>query len=165
MAHDVIWVIDTSSVIEIRRSVENSKRQNVFTAMSALVLGGRLVFPKQVVDELERAADPKIPDAQYQWAKQHEDMAKNQAASFDEVKEILAAVPEVLDPDKDSGAEEADPYVLAIAQRLRVDGNDARVVTQETKDTPRKMSLNSACGFLGLPSVPLSVFLRFEKIR
>jgi|ERR1700674_150385 hypothetical protein len=153
MAHEVIWVIDTSSVIEIRRSVENAKRQNVFTAMSALVLGGRLVFPRQVVDELERAADPKIPDAQYQWAKQHEDMAKNQAASFDEVKEILAAVPEVLDPDKDSGVEEADPYVLAIAQRFRGDGKDARVVTQETRIPPGRCH--------STPPVVFSVYPRF----
>jgi rRNA maturation endonuclease Nob1 len=164
MAHAVIWVVDTSSVVEIRRSVETAKRPGVFDAMSALVAVGRLVFPKQVVDELERAADPKLPDAQYQWAKRHEEMAKSQAPSFEEVKEVLASVPEVLDPDKDSGVEEADPYVLAIAHRLRAEGKDARVVTQETKDTPRKMSLNSACGFLGLPSAPLSVFLRFEKI-
>jgi hypothetical protein len=138
MAHEVIWVIDTSSVIEIRRSVENATRQNVFTAMSALVHAGRLVFPKQVVDELERAADPKIPDAQFQWAKRHEEMAKSQAASFDDVKDVLAVVPEVLDPDKDSGAEEADPYVLAIARRLRAEGKDARVVTQETEGYAQK---------------------------
>jgi hypothetical protein len=81
------------------------------------------------------------------------------------VKDVLAVVPEVLDPDKDTGAEEADPYLLAIATRLRGEGKDARVVTQETKDTPRKMSLNTACGLLGIPSVPLSAFLKFEKIR
>lgn len=73
-------------------------------------------------------------------------------------------VPDVLDPDKDSGEEEADPYVLAVAQLIRSKGSDGRVVTQEAKDTPRKMSMNSACGFLGLPSVPLTIFLRFEGI-
>jgi hypothetical protein len=42
-------------------------------------------------------------------------------------------VPKVLDPDKDSGAEEADPYLLALASLLRTEGLDARIVTQETK--------------------------------
>ena len=164
MAQNVIWVIDTSSVIEIRRSVENSVKSHVFSQMGILVNGGRLVFPKQVVDELERAADLESPDAQYKWAKQHEEKATESAPSLEEVKEILRNVPKVLDPDKDSGAEEADPYVLAAGVRLRAEGKDARIVTEETKDIPRKMSLRTAAGLLGVPSVPLKAFLQFEVI-
>jgi hypothetical protein len=44
------------------------------------------------------------------------------------------------------------------------DGVDARVVTQETKDTPAKMSMNTACGVLGIPCVPLLAFLARESI-
>ncbi|MGA9390877.1 MAG: DUF4411 family protein [Candidatus Sulfotelmatobacter sp.] len=164
MAQHVIWVFDTSSIIEIRRSIENTRKQGVFNSMSTLVVAGRLVFPIEVVKELERFADPKLPDAQYLWAKEHEEMAKAQSPSFEEVKDILSIVPDVLDPDRDSGEEEADPYVLAVARRLRSGGGDGRVVTQETKDTPRKISMNSACGLLGMPSVPLTIFLRFEGI-
>jgi hypothetical protein len=40
--------------------------------MGALVEEGRLVFPKQVLGELARIADPRSPDAQYLWAKKHE---------------------------------------------------------------------------------------------
>jgi hypothetical protein len=76
MAQDVIWVFDTSSIIEIRRSIENARKQAVFRAMSSLVSSGRLVFPIQVVKELERFADPNLPDAQYLWAKANEEMAK-----------------------------------------------------------------------------------------
>ena len=54
MAQAIIWVVDTSSIIEIRRSVPNVRRQSVFGSMSALVTDGRLMYPKQVVDELER---------------------------------------------------------------------------------------------------------------
>jgi len=164
MAQDVIWVVDTSSVIGIRRSIENTRKQNVFASMGALVMDGRLVYPKQVVDELERVADPHSPDPQYLWAKQHEGKAVDQAPSLEEIKNILALVPSVLDPDKDTGAEEADPYVLAVAVRLRAERKDARIVTEETRDTPRKMSLRTAAGLLGVPSVPLTAFLRFEGI-
>ncbi len=80
------------------------------------------------------------------------------------MKEILAEVPQVLDPNKDAGADEADPYVLAVAQRLRQEGTDARVVTEERRDTNSKMSMNTAAGILGIPSVPLAAFLKVEKV-
>jgi hypothetical protein len=164
MAVEVIWVIDTSSVIAIRRSIENTKKAQVFTQMTALVQGGRLFFARQVLDELARAVDPKSPDTQYKWAKENEAQACERRPSLDEVKEILRVVPTVLDPNKDTGSEEADPYVLALAAQLRAAQLEARVVTEESKDYPRKMSLSTASGLLGIPSVPLVAFLRFEQI-
>jgi hypothetical protein len=109
MAQDVIWVVDTSSVAEVRQSIENTKKKKVFEGLSSLVNGGRVVFPKQVVGELERTADPHVPDAQYLWAKQNEVKGTEDAPSLEQVKGVLAVVPRVLDPDKDAGAEEADP--------------------------------------------------------
>lgn len=164
MASDVTWVIDTSSVAEIRRSIENLQKRHVFARMSTLIKEKRLVFPRQVVAELERLADPRSPDPQYQWAKQHEGEATEPAPSFEEIKETLGAVPTVLDPDKDTGVDEADPYVVSMAVHLRAQGKDARIVTEETRDTPRKMSLRTAAGLLGVPSVPLKAFLKFEGI-
>jgi hypothetical protein len=161
---DVIWVIDTSSVIEVRRSVQNDRKAEVFRRLGTLVEAGRLLYPKEVFKELERAADTAAPDAQYQWAKQYQTVAGQPKPSFDEVKGTLAAVPKVLDPDKDLGEEEADPYVLAMAQHLRVEEKDARIVTEERKDTPRKLSLSTAAGLLGIPSVPLKSFLEYEGI-
>jgi len=132
--------------------------------MGELVQREGVVYPKEVVDELRRVADPKAPDPQYLWAKQNEAKACQELVSLDEVKEVLAAVPKVLDPDKDMGVEEADPYVLALAIRLRGQGKDARIVTDEKNDYPRKMSLRTAAGLLGVPSVPLLAFLEFENI-
>lgn len=116
------------------------------------------------MDELERWADPNAPDAQYAWAKKNEATATEYAPTLDQVKEVLRAVPKVLDPDKDTGVEEADPYVLALAVHLRAEGKDARIVTEEKNDTPRKLSLRTAAGLLGVPSVPLKAFLGFESI-
>ena len=64
----------------------------------------------------------------------------------------------MLDPDKDSGQDEADPYVLGVARNLRKDGRDARVITEERRDTNKKMSVNTAAGILGIPSVPVFVY-------
>jgi hypothetical protein len=164
MPADLIWVIDTSSVAQIRRSIENVKKPHVFAEMGRLAESGRLLYTKQVVDELERAADPTAPDAQCLWAKQHEADACRVVPSLDDVKAVLAVVPNVLDPDKDSGTEEADPYLLAVAVRLRSQGADSRIVSEEIRETPRKTSLRTAAGLLGVPSVSLKAFLEFEGI-
>ena len=164
MAASIVWIVDTSSIVEVRRAVENTKKPQVFEKLTELVNEGRLMFPRQVLDELERVADPAGPDQQYLWAKLNQTTACHNDPSLESVKAVLAVVPRVLDPDKDTGAEEADPYVLAKAADLKQAGTDARVVTEEKNDTPRKMSLRTAAGLLGIPSVPLRAFLEFEGI-
>jgi hypothetical protein len=136
----------------------------VFGRLADLVKQGRLLFPRQVLDELERVADQAAPDQQYLWAKRNQGTATQNPPSLDSVKTVLGIVPRVLDPDKDTGAEEADPYVLAKAADFRRERGDARVVTEDKNDTPRKMSLRTAAGLLGIPSVPLRAFLEFEGI-
>ena len=159
-----VWVVDTSSIIEIRRFVPSAARRRVLDRFSALASEGRLRFPKQVVEELQRAADPDVPDPLLEWTERVAADACPAHPAFAKVKEILAIVPDILDPNKDSGADEADPYVLALADDLRSQALDARIVTQETKDSPRKISLNTAAGVLGIPSVPLRGLLLAEGI-
>ena len=161
----VVWVIDTSSIIEVRRGVPNADKKATFVGMTKLVNEGRLTYPPEVLKELERNIDPKAPDEQYVWAKANSPQAHAQSAcDLEDVKAVLAEVPTVLDPDKDGGEDEADPYVLAVARKLRAAGVDARVVTQESKDTPSKMSMSTAAGVLGIPCVPLRAFLAAEGI-
>jgi hypothetical protein len=158
----VVWVIDTSSIIAVRRDVTVAVRRKAFERLTQLVNDGRLVYPPEVLDELKRNTDPKSPDEQYQWCKDNAATAHAlMSCDHDEVKAVLAEVPTVLDPEKESGAEEADPYVLALARKLRAAGVDARVVTQES---PLKMSMSTAAGVLGIPCVPLKAFLVAESI-
>lgn len=60
--------------------------------------------------------------------------------------------------------EEADAYVLALAVGLRRTIADVKVVTNESKDLPNKMSMSTAAGLLAIPSVPLRGFLHAENI-
>ena len=158
---DPIWVMDTSSLIAIK-SFPHAGRDKVFAGLSALVAGGRLFFPREVLSELKRdSGDKRSPDRPCLWALGVETGAC-QAPTLEEVRAVLEIVPDILDPAKESGADEADPYVLALARKLREQGHDARVVTEETKNYLRKLSLNTACGMLGIPSVPLLGLLRAE---
>lgn len=153
------WVFDSSAIIQIKSAIPFSERPHVFASMARLVNQGRLRFPARVLDELSRHRDHA-----HEWAKQHASAASEGEPTLGEVKDVLAVVPDIIDPEKDSGVDEADPYVLAMAVRLRASGVDARVVTQETRDFPTKLSLNTAAGVLGIPSVPLRGFLRAEDI-
>lgn len=161
----VIWVIDTSSLIDIKSSVPRPDRDRLYEKLTSLVKEGRLFFPRQVVEELKRdSADKRSPDRPCVWALEVEDEACRLGPLLEEVRAVLASVPDVLDPAKESGVDEADPYVLAMAKRLRDDGHDARVVTEEVRNSPTRLSLNTACGILGVPSVPLRGLLRAEGI-
>jgi rRNA maturation endonuclease Nob1 len=159
MAGPIIWVVDSSSLIAIKSRTSHPDRSKVFAAMSRLVRENRLRMPKQVVDEMKKGRDEARA-----WAEEHADQAEVDSPSLEDVRAVLAEVPDVIDARKDSGVDEADPYVLAMAVHLRSLGHDARIITEELKDFPDKRSLNSAAGMLGVPCVPLASFLAKEKI-
>lgn len=72
--------------------------ETAFSRLTELVNQGRLLFPRQMLEELERVADQAAPDQQYLWAKRNQGTACLNAPSLDSVKEGLAVVPRVLDP-------------------------------------------------------------------
>ncbi|HUR20852.1 MAG TPA: DUF4411 family protein [Vicinamibacterales bacterium] len=158
-----VWVVDSSALIQIKSFVPHLLRASVFQSLSQLVEDERLVFPHQVVKELRRDS-AKYLDEACLWATEVESRACRHGVPLEDVRGVLGVVSEILDPMKDSPIEEADPYVLALALQLKRAGADARVVVQELRDTPRKLSLNTACGILGLPSVPLLGLLKTERI-
>lgn len=158
----VVSIVDTSSIIAVKE-LPREQRKPAFDGMSKLVAEGRLVYPPEVLHELKRYV--KNPDPPYAWANKNAAAAHvNGTCSLDDAKAVLAEVPDVLDPEKDSGEDEADPYVLAVARNLQEGGTKVRVVTEDRKDTPKKMSMDTAAGILGVPSVPLKAFLKTEKI-
>lgn len=136
----------------------------IYSRLTALVMEGRLRYPKQVVDELKRGSSPENPDPPFRWASENANVATSAGPTLEGVKSVLAIARKVLDPKKDSGAEEADPYVLALAVELKRVAPDVRVVTNEHKDLPSKMSMGTASGLLAIPSVPLRGFLHAEGI-
>ncbi|HLG59330.1 MAG TPA: DUF4411 family protein [Vicinamibacterales bacterium] len=161
MAPLPVWCLDTSSLIAVRSQFSRDSRTTVFDGLATLVAAGRLRFPREVVIELERYEGPENPALQ--WARAHQGTATQSQPSFGDVAAVLAEVAEVLDADKE-GVEEADAYVLALAYRLMMDGEDARVVTEEFKTTVSKMPLGSAAGYLRIPSMSLRAMLKFEGI-
>jgi len=161
-----IWVVDTSSIIQVRRDVPRKHQRRVFAALTRLTKAGVLTFPRAVLDELDRHHDPHatIADLPYQWAFDNKEEATRIECSLEDLKGVLAKVPDVLDPDR-TGIEEADHHVLALAQLLQRRGASASIVTEDRSDKPTKLSLTTAAGILQLPVVPLHAFLRIHGIE
>ena len=55
------WVVDTSSRIAIRSLFSCSDRVTVMEGLTTLLTAARLMFPREVVAELERYAGPENP--------------------------------------------------------------------------------------------------------
>lgn len=127
-----------------------------------MVEAGALVFPVQVYDELERARKPKKEDLPFDFADANKKQATVLGTDYDYVGRVMAVTPNVLDHEKTRGVDEADPYVLALALKLSEEGHLVTVLTEERKDRPDKMSMNTACGLLRLPCVPMVAFLESQ---
>ena len=130
MATPPVWCIDTSSIISLRSQFSREDHRRILDGLSNLVAAGRLSFPREVVAELERYEGAN--NSALKWAQAHQGTATQLQPLFEDVAAVLAEVPEGIDADKE-GVEEADAYVLALAHRLMLDGEDARVVTECSK--------------------------------
>ena len=66
----VIWVIDSSSIVDLKIT-PHRLRPEVIRHLDALVGNGRLIYPRQVLDELKGYAPPKAlkNDVPYSWPK------------------------------------------------------------------------------------------------
>ena len=157
------FITDTSSLIAIREIVPVSSRGGVFLSMSQLVQQGHLLYPNEVAEEL--AAHVRSPDPIFTWVKSNKETATRFGTRWDELQEVMKhpIASLVIDIEKASGPDEADPYVLALALALRKRA-EVLVVTEETRDRLGRNSMTTACGALRLVRLPLRAFLMDRKI-
>lgn len=152
------FVLDTSSLVRVREVVSSALLARVLKNLTQLVESGELVFPIEVVDELER--HERRNDPILDWARAAKPTAARFGPQFESLRKVLEhpIARLVLDPDKASGSDEADPHVLALAMSLKVTA-EVTVITQEIRDRSGQMSMTTACGVLRLIRVPMEAFL------
>jgi hypothetical protein len=164
---DDIWVIDTSSLIEIKHVVPRNVMKPVLNKMTELVSASRLHYPKEVIQELSEYKNKHKPDAPYEWAKNNEPVAATHDHLFADVSTLLRSKPSlatVLDSSKAGGAEEADLYVLALAVRLKAPSKNVLVITEESRQRPDRMPLSVACGVMRIYHYNIKAFLEDTEI-
>jgi len=159
-----VWITDSCSLIQLK-SVPHAIRGQVVTHLNGLVAASRLIYPKQVLAELKGYAPAKDlkNDLPYTWANGHAATACHPEALMVEAKLILKAHRDLIEADATtSGKDPADPYLVALAQKLRGEGVDARIVTDDHRQINNKVSVAAVAGVLGVPSTVMRIFLRGE---
>ena len=140
---DPVSVIDTSSILLVRRTVVRADQTGVFQSLTQIVQRDQLVFPKEVLIELQRWSNPNpdTADLPLSWALSNSAQATRIDVPFETLKDVISRVSDIFDPEK-PGVDEADPYVLALAMHLQSQGLSVTVLTEERKDRPNKVSID-----------------------
>lgn len=172
MTPGVIYVMDTSGLLDLKRdlSQENTaEKERVWNAVRERMDRGNVVFPPHVLWELKRQHHQmEKQDWPYETvaaANSDKAMPLSDLDMISEVKRVLASCSAVLDAKKASGADEADPWVVAMALKLVEDGERVVVVCDDRKDTVVKMSLRTACGIHGIGTISARAFAHQTAIR
>ena len=144
-----MWFLDTSAAIGLKRLdlVPLTRQWDFWDGLLGLVRNGILIFPSQVRKELTDTKHPDVPGA---WApKAWQAMPTRRAPDDRVVAEVLRHHPALV--DSGSEADQADPYVAALAlEHLRL-GADVRVLEEDAE-------LHAACETFGIATVPLTEF-------
>ena len=168
-----VWVIDTSSILQIRRMYDPAMPSSqhrivadadyvraIYDHLSDLVAAGRLTFPSQVVAELYPASSPDLAGA---WIHSQRLLRKFGDPDY---STLIAVQQEITlqfghdNPlaDTEKSIEDADPWIVAQAMELFRDGLLAAVVTEDRRDRGTT-SVTTACNHLDLPCVQTRPFL------
>jgi len=111
-------------------------------------------MPRQVIKEMSEIAHPDLPGA---WAPGVRGSLQHPLdADHSHVKDVLSTAGDVVDVNK--AGEDADPYVLALAQQLKSDGYAVCIVTEDTIDRIRT-SIATACRRLNIDYCRIRDFL------
>lgn len=172
MTPGVIYVMDTSGLLDLKRDLSQEpkeEKERVWKAVRERMDRGNVVFPVHVLWELKRHHhETEKDDWPYETvaaADPDKAMPFSDMDMTSEVRRVLASCSAVLDAKKASGADEADPWVVAMALKLVEDGERVVVVSDDRKDTVVKMSLRTACGIHGIGTISARAFAHQTAIR
>lgn len=140
------FVLDASSIIQIKQEVPANRQWDVLKQLETLVEYGSLTFPREVAREVKAATHPDAPGV---WIHGVEDKCQHPMDPADAtVRNVLADYPSLVDPDKEITG---DPYVLALALELAEQLHEPIVVSDDVRDRPGRTSVRTAALGLGLP--------------
>ncbi len=124
-----IYIIDTSSLIEMKDRYLKNIFPSVWRNMEGLYKQRRLIAPEEVKEEL-------LDDELKNWIKDKKDMfVKPDSEQIKMVKEILEKFPFLAKPEKPGGPN-ADPWIIALAIKLKKQSlfnKEYIIVTEESK--------------------------------
>jgi len=127
MADTLFYVIDSSSLIDMKRYYPMGTFKTLWARCHALINERRLGAPATVFEELAR-----WDDELHQWAKKHKKLFHDESAFIQQQNEIMSSFSGLVDPNKTNN--DADPWIIAMAREKSISTLlDVCVVTEESK--------------------------------
>lgn len=155
MSKGHVWLIDASALIRIKK-VSQQDQWAMLKQMEKMVVAGELAFPRQIKVEVTEVMHPDAPGV---WAAGVFDSTPHpKSPDYSYMGQVMSSpAKDVVDPTKPK--EDGDPWLLALALELVADGYEVIVVTEDTKDTPVRIAVTTACNHLGLDWCSLQDFM------
>jgi Domain of unknown function (DUF4411) len=152
----LIRLLDTSSIIDIKKQVPVDKQWDLFRRLEDLVDAGEIAMPRQVIREVVEVAHPDAPGV---WARGMQRRLQHPLdVDYEYVKEVMRVAPNLVEANQQKDV--ADPYVVALALQLRAAGEQVEIVTDDVNDhLPIKIALATACDRCKLPHITCAEFL------
>ena len=152
MSASIQYIVDTSSLINLRQYYPADMFPNVWDKLSQLAQYGILASSSEVYRELSAQED----DVVFTWAKQQKHIFLPPIAAIQQnVTEILRTHGNLLDVKRQKSG--ADPFVLATAMNY-----NCTVVSEErlAELNSRVTRLPNVCNAYNIPCIPLLEMLR-----
>lgn len=161
MSRNALYIIDTSSLIDMNLHYPMSTFKSVWRRVEELIIEGRLVSSVVVFDEIIRK-----DDTIKQWADRYNDMLFQESTQYvlEQVGVILKKFPKLINPNSES--EQADPFLIAMAldkkdgpQQTLID-YDVCIVTEEKMPRfqgkrSKKIKIPEVCQSFNIPCISL----------
>jgi hypothetical protein len=138
---EIVYCIDTSSLIEMKDKYPMDVFKSLWTNMERLIKDGRLIAPVDVREEIKQGDDELK-----KWVKSKKKLfVKHDKRQMERVKDVLKDYPFLAKSEK-PGVSNADPWLIALSvvkndkeREELFQGNKYIVVTEESKMKPNKI--------------------------
>jgi len=156
-----IYVIDTSSLIRLNKENPLDVFPTVWKRLEELAKNGRLIAPREVLDEIVRRDDQLKA-----WAKKQKGMFKEPTQSqTEQVRDILSKYPSIVNVDK---LHSADPWVIALTLDLANNPQKTlmtikRIVVTEERLRGNQITIPFVCQQYSIEAIDIVDMFRTES--
>lgn len=156
------YVIDTCSLVELRRSYPLDIFPNVWEVMGQMADAGVLISSSEVLDEL-KASEVEGDDV-LKWAYDHENIfIPLDGFVQQKVIEILDVFEKLIDIKRKKSS--ADPFVIATAIMNSCAVITEEIATNNPAGSGQKVKMPDVCKYFKVPFYSLLEMLRTEGIK
>jgi len=158
-----LYCIDASALIGLKRTYPEDVFRSLWRELAALAEQGRLIAPREVLNEIERWEDDLS-----EWVKRHKKMFKPlDHEQLRHVQDVLAKFSGLIDKNKQTP--DADPFLIALAMVRKRPRNallypvDCIVVTQEKPSRGGRPKIPDVCAHYGVECIDILTLFRREN--